>query len=309
MGPRLTSLVASVLVAVLPTASVADTPSPAPTAGPAPQLEAGPEEALNQKIAIWRFDALGIDGELVARLETLFRMELDRLAKKPLPGRREIERAISAEQRECTGEDRCLTAIGKRLGVDVVLAGTVGAMGANYVLNIKAVNVATGKQLQRIQSDPLRGSPDELIEGVRVAAYKLLAPDQLHGSIQIQTDLVGATVELDGRPIGKTPLPNLGVLSKQALGDHTLKVQAPGYAPFQDIVNVHFQKVSQVVVRLLPSTQVLGTGKIVRNEDQPFYTKTWFIVGVGVAAIAIGAGIGYQVGRVKCVNVSGTEGC
>ncbi|MGE0547290.1 MAG: PEGA domain-containing protein [Kofleriaceae bacterium] len=305
MGPRLTSLVASVLVAVLPTASLADNPPPAP---PTP-IAAGPEEALNQKIAIWRFDALGIDAELVARLETLFRMELDRLAKKPLPGRREIERAITAEQRECTGEDRCLTAIGKKLGVDVVLAGTVGAMGTNYVLNIKAVNVATGKQLQRIQSDPLRGSPDELIEGVRVAAYKLLAPDQLHGSIQIQTDLVGATVELDGRALGKTPLPNLGVLSKQALGDHTLKVQAPGYAPFQDIVNVHFQKVSQVVVRLLPSTQVIGTGKVVRSEHQPFYTKTWFIVGVGVAAIAIGAGIGYQVGKVKCVNISGTDGC
>jgi len=45
----------------------------------------GPTESLDLKIAVWRFDALGIEPELVARLETLFRMELDRLDKQPLP--------------------------------------------------------------------------------------------------------------------------------------------------------------------------------------------------------------------------------
>src|SRR5258708_40044595 len=76
----LTSLVVSVLVVVAPLASRADT-----VASP----EAGPEEALNQKLAVWRFDALGIDPELVARLETLFRMELDRLDQPPIPSPRE----------------------------------------------------------------------------------------------------------------------------------------------------------------------------------------------------------------------------
>ena len=52
-------------------------------------------------------------------------------------------------------------------------------LGDTYVLTIKAVDVAGARTLQKIQSDPLRGQPDELIEGVRVAAYRLLAPDQL----------------------------------------------------------------------------------------------------------------------------------
>jgi PEGA domain len=287
---RLTSLVASaLLVVVAPMIARAD--------------GTGPEEALNQKIAVWRFDALGIQSELVARLETLFRMELDRLARQPMPTRREIDRAITADQRECTGEEKCLGAIGKKLGVDVVVTGTVGAMGDTYVLNIKAVDTATAKQLQRIQSDPLRGSPDELIEGVRVAAYKLLAPDQLHGSIQIQTDLLGAEVQLDGKSLGKTPLPQLGVIAKQPLGKHRLRVQARGYAPFEDEVDVHFQKVSQVVVRLLPSDKVIGTGKIDRVERRPFYTRTWFIVAAGVAAVSLGAYVGYQVGHIDCVRI------
>ena len=160
-------------------------PTPGLPAGDAVVLstDAGPEEALTQKIAVWRFDALGIEAELVTRLETLFRSELDRLAKQPMPVRRDIDRAVTGDLRECTGEEKCLTAIGKKLGVDVVVTGTVGAVGENYVLSIKAVDVRTGTQLRRINSDPLRGSPDELIDSVRVAAYRLLAPEQIYGGI------------------------------------------------------------------------------------------------------------------------------
>ena len=290
----LTSLVVSALIVVAPVTARADRQAPA-----SPGAAEGPEEVLDQKLAVWRFDALGIDPELVARLETLFRMELDRLDKQAMPSRRDIDRAITGDARECTGEDRCLAAIGKRLGVDVILTGTVGQLGDNYVLTIKSVDVATAKALQKIQSDPLRGQPDDLIEGVRVAAYRLLAPDQLHGAIQVQTDLVGAEVELDGKPLGKTPLPRNGVIGKLALGKHRLKVAAPDYEhPYEDDVDVRFQKVSPVVVRLVPSTQVIGTGVVQRIDRRPFYTRTWFVIAAGVAAVGLGAAIGYRLGHV-----------
>jgi PEGA domain-containing protein len=283
-----------VVAPITPRAAPPAPPSPAPAASPA----GGPEEVLDQKLAVWRFDALGIDPELVARLETLFRMELDRLNKQPMPSRRDIDRTITGDARECTGEDKCLAAIGKKLGVNVILTGTVGQLGDNYVLTIKAVNVATAKPLQRIQSDPLRGQPDELIEGVRVAAYRLLAPDQLHGAIQVQTDVVGAEVQLDDKPLGKTPLPKNGVIGKLALGKHHLRVAAAADHPYEDDVEVHFQKVSPVVVRLVPS-QVIGSGKVERIEHRPFYTRTWFIVAAGALAVGLGAAIGYRAGHVK----------
>ena len=58
-----------------------------------------PEDALDKKIAVWRFDALGIDAEIVQRLETLFRLELDRLDRVPLPSRRDIESKLYAATR------------------------------------------------------------------------------------------------------------------------------------------------------------------------------------------------------------------
>ena len=236
-------------------------------------------------------------------------MELDRLDRVPQPSRRDIERTVTSAEQNCTGEEKCLTAIGKRLGVDFVVTGTVGSLGDNYVLNIKVVDVATGKS-QRIQSDPLRGSPDELIEGVRVAAYRLLAPQHIHGSLQIQSDLVGAEVTLDDKTIGKTPLPNGGVLARLPLGKHKLRVVASGYDPFESEVEVNFQKVSPVVVRLLQATGTVGTGRVVKKERAPIYTKTWFIVGVGAAVILGAALIGGAAGDVPCyINGDPNQQC
>jgi hypothetical protein len=258
-----------------------------------------PGEVLNKKIAVWRFDALGIDPEIVQRLETLFRMELDRLDKQPLPSRSAVDKAVTPAEQNCTGEEKCLAAIGKRLGVDLVVTGTVGSLGDNYVLNIKVVDVATGKS-QKMQSDPLRGSPDDLIEGVRVAAYKLLAPDQLHGAVQIQSDIIGASVAIDGKDIGKTPLPDQGVINKLALGKHTLRVESKGYDVFEQPIEVHFQKVSPVLVKLLPSDVVIGTGKIVRVERDPLYERPWFIAAVAVGAVVLTGVVSHYATQGNC---------
>jgi PEGA domain-containing protein len=295
---RLASLVVVSLLGHAVARADAQPAAPAPGgAAPAP-IAPPPDDVLDKKIAVWRFDALGIDPEIVQRLETLFRNELDRLDRVPLPTQRTVERTITdPRQRECTGEEKCLAQIGKQLGVDLVVTGTVGSLGDNYVLTIKAVDVATAHS-QKIQSDPLRGSPDDLIEGVRVAAYRLLAPEQLHGAVEIESDLVGAAVTLDGKPIGKTPLPDRGVVGKLALGKHHLRVEAARYEPIDQDVEVHFQKVSPVLVRLLPS-EVTGTGRTYVVERRPFYTRTWFIIAAGAAAIAIGAAVGSEIFSIK----------
>jgi hypothetical protein len=274
--------------------------------------DAGPEEALTQKIGVWRLDALGIEAELVARLETLFRSELDRLAKQPLPTRREMEKAVGKDKtlRECTGEEKCLTTIGQKVGVDVMVTGSIAALGDSYILNIKAVDVKTGKELRRIATDPLRGSPDELIESVRVAAYNLLAPEQVYGSIAVLSDLVGATVTLDGKPAGNggkvalTPL--RGPLEKISLGKHRLRVEEKGYQPFDEEVEVRFQKTTRVAVRLAPAEETTttdGTPKVVqRYGKKPWYTSKWMYVAAGVAAVLVGGAIGWAAGKDTVVD-------
>ncbi|MEZ4369051.1 MAG: PEGA domain-containing protein [Kofleriaceae bacterium] len=280
-----------------------------PGADAAAVVELGPEQAITRKLGVWRIDALGIEPELVGRLEALFRMELDRLAASPIPPRRDTERAAGKGLRDCTGEDRCLAAIGKKLGVEVMVTGSVAALGDSYILDVKAVEVAGAKPLRRIATDPLRGSPDELIEAIRVAAYRLLAPEQLHGAISVLSGLVGATVTLDDQVVGTTPL--LAPLTRLPLGRHTLALRAPGYEPFVDTVDVRFQKTSRVVVNLIsqaPTEPVAPPVTVVR-ERRAWYARWYVYAAVGAAAVLTGAVVGHAIGKVDVVACPGGASC
>lgn len=255
--------------------------------------------AIDAKIAVTGFDALGLDGERVARLEALFRMELDRLSRHPMPSARAVKTTIqgSRELRRCSGENACLARIGQALGVDAVVSGSVAALGDSYILNIKVVNARSGDELQRLTTDPLRGNPDELIEAMRVAAYRLLAPEQLLGSISVLSDMVGARVVLDGKEVGTTPLSR--PIYKLPLGEHELRVEAKGYMPFTEKVEVRFQKTTRVVVRLATREGATGPdgAPLVRERaaPTPWYASTWFYVGVGVVAGVVGGYVGYKL--------------
>jgi hypothetical protein len=248
--------------------------------------------AIGRSIAVLGFDALGMEADKVARLETLFRMELERLAGAPTPSPREITRSLRGTPlARCGGENTCLAAIGKKLAVEVVVTGNVAQLGDSHVINIKAIDAVTGKELRRIRSDPLRGTPDELIDAVRVAAYRLLAPERLLGAITVLADIAGAEVRLDGRPVGKTPLPR--ALERIPLGNHRLEVVADGYSPFADDVQVRFQKTTRVLVTLAaepirPRLELARRGKP-QPAPRRWYDSTWFLVGAGVAAVVVGA--------------------
>jgi len=256
--------------------------------------------AVQEEIAVLWLDALGMDAEPVARLEALFRMELERLAGRDLPTRREVMRAIQSSRklRRCQGANKCLAAIGKKLGVDLVVTGNVAALGDSYVVNIKVVNVKTGKQQgDPISSEPLRGSPDQLIVAVRAAAYTLLAPDQVRGSIMILTDLVGASVKLNGEQRATTPL--TGPIADLKPAKYELSVESKGYLPFREEVRVRFQKTTRVVVRLAPEapTNDLVPEPVIKKRPaaEPWHSRTWFYVGAGVAAALLGGYVGYKL--------------
>ncbi|HEU5060751.1 MAG TPA: PEGA domain-containing protein [Kofleriaceae bacterium] len=284
-----------------------------PGASAQPAAGAPAASAIGRSIAVLGFDALGMEADKVARLETLFRMELERLAGAPTPSPREITRSLRGTPlARCGGENTCLAAIGKKLAVEVVVTGNVAQLGDSHVINIKAIDAVTGKELRRIRSDPLRGTPDELIDAVRVAAYRLLAPERLLGSVTVLADIAGAEVRLDGRPVGKTPLPR--ALERIPLGTHRLEVVADGYSPFADDVEVRFQKTTRVLVTLAAEAIRPRLDLARRGKPQPaprrWYDSTWFLVGAGVAAVAVGATIGYALSRQDVVNcASSPESC
>ncbi len=283
--------------------------SPSAHAQDAPEAPRG--EGLKRSIAVLSLEPLGMDPEPVKRLESLFRMELQRLSGTPLPTARQIQRAIRRNRRlrRCSGDNRCLAAIGRKLRVEIVVAGNVAQLGDSYLVNIKAVDVRSRRLLRRIE-EPLRGNPDELINRVRVAAYSLLLPKQLVGGIMILTDLKGAKVEVDGKKVATTPLTKpLGPLAR---GDHKVVIRAKGYHPFEEKVKVRFQKTTRVLVRLnpiapkVPLVPLIKTQPIFKKRPakKAWYNKTWFYIAAGATAVLVGGIVGYKMAHDPIIDCS-----
>jgi hypothetical protein len=243
--------------------------------------------------ALFRLDALGIEPQIVDQLERILRVELERVIGKPLPSREKVEKVAAQNPKlaACTADPQCLVPLAKALGATRIIAGNVGGLADSYVVNLKLVD-RDGKELRRV-SAPLRGSPEELIDEIRVAAYRLVAPEKLVGSIAILSDVPGATITLDGNPIGATPL--AGPLANLPVGVHHLSVSREGFSGFDEEVPVRFEKTTQVVVHQKAVSEKAKKAERRRLGEPPVYTKWWFWTAMAVSAVATGIGIGFAV--------------
>jgi hypothetical protein len=246
------------------------------------------------RLALFRLDPLGLPPEIVEQLEGILRVELGRAAQVTLPPRSAIDEAVAKSPRfaGCTADPVCLAPLAKELGVKRIVAGSVGGLGDSYIVNLKLVD-DTGRELGRVNAT-LHGKADELIQEVRVACYKLIAPQKLVGAISLLSEMPGATVTVDDRPAGTTPL--AGPIEGLAVGDHTLRVARAGYADFVDQVPVRFEKATEVVVHQKAVTLEARIEEAERvappPPEPPVYARWWFWAGTSAVVIGLGVLLG-----------------
>ncbi len=250
------------------------------------------------RVAIWRIDALGgVTPEIGSSLETLLTQELGLLTADVVPS--SISRAKQRRWRSvrnCQGANRCLAALARLLNADFIVAGSIASLGKTYVVSLKLVNRA-GRLLRRF-SLPFTGQREKLIEAVRIAAYKLVAPNQVVGSLQVVVDHPGAEVLMDGRKVGVSPLQR--ALTGIKVGRHTIVIRHPAYLPLTRTIQIRFQKTTKVQIHLVEPKKNyvhLKGGTVVRDHPIPFYSKWWFWTAVSVAAVGLGALSGWAIGH------------
>ena len=71
------------------------------------------------------------------------------------------------------------------------------------------------------------GSRDVLIPAIRLAAFRLLAPDQVHGALMVDTNVDGVVISIDGKKAGTTPLTR--PIERLHEGEHVVVVTRDGY--------------------------------------------------------------------------------
>jgi len=249
--------------------------------------------------ALFRLDPLGIGSDVVDQLERLLRVEMERVLGASLPARSELDKVLATNKKlaGCTADPECLAPIARALKAQRIVAGNVGGLADSYVVNLKLVD-ADGRELRRVTAT-LRGSQEELIEEIRVAAFRLVAPEKIRGNIAILSDVAGAKVELDGQPLGITPIAQ--PVMDLAVGVHKLGVTRDGFTPFTEDVPVRFEKTTQVVVRQT-ATKVSWRQKLAGNGDHPIYTRWWFWTATAVVAVGVGIGIGFGIPKQSAID-------
>lgn len=108
----------------------------------------------------------------------------------------------------CTdGSDSCLAEVGQALGADRVVAGTIGKLGADFILTARLMNVRKGAVEARAE-EPVSTGPEQLRRAARNVGRRLFGAKDLPSDAAV--DATPLTTKGDGSPApsGK-PLPGL----------------------------------------------------------------------------------------------------
>jgi len=203
-------------------------------------------------------------------------------------------KAKKPELRSCEGDNTCLSQLGALTQANVVVYAEVSDLGEAQVLYLKAVDVATRKELRSTTFN--LGTRSNRKRESKAAAMQLLAPNQYVGRLEVKTPVPGATVFLDGHKVAVTPSAPIAVY----VGSHALRVTHPEHSDYVRFVDIKFEQDTVVnaellalpgVNRKLSAEGVLGDGTngdniIVHHRERPWYYR-WYTITGGVAAIAI----------------------
>jgi hypothetical protein len=296
--PRRTTLVVTMLTLACGVVSAASAATPASATTP----------VASGRYVLFRLDPLGIEPQIVSQLEALLRAELGRVVGQDLPAKAAVDKVALANPRlqSCTASPECLLPLLRAFKAKGVIAGNVGGLADSYVVNLKLVG-EDGREIRRVAAT-LRGSPEELIDEIRVAAVRLVAPEQLTGAIEILSDVPGATVTIDGKDVGQTPL--LGPIDKISAGVHKVAVTRDGFSSFEEDVPVRFEKTQQVAVRLSAVSKAAQRRERRRRAGElPVYTRWYLWTGVAVGAIATGLLVGFLVPKQHAKSCASPMNC
>jgi hypothetical protein len=106
------------------------------------------------------------------------------------------------------------------------------------------------------------------------------------GALEVSSATAGAEVSIDGERVGTIPL--AAPITTLTPGEHTIKVERPGYAPYIDVFKIDRKKPTRVEVELVA---VAGVLKLKTNlEAARVYVDGKFVGEAPITAeIAVGA--------------------
>jgi hypothetical protein len=190
----------------------------------------------------------------------------------------------------CTEDQGCMAELAGALDSDRLLSGSLTILERTALLTVKVLDVKKSRTLARVTATLLDASERELVDAARRLGHEATTGERLDttGVIRVAVDRAGATVTLDGRSLGASPLKEAPRVLE---GPHSINVQKDGFVRWSTTVMVPAGQTVPVAVELVP-VQLLGEAARSR-----LWTWGWVSAGVAVAASGSGIYFGVQANR------------
>lgn len=196
----------------------------------------------------------------------------------------------------------CMAQAAKSLGAEKLVFGSVKKAADGYLVTLKMLDAAKGRVDAWVAEQvPRSQATAPGIRGPVQKWFTTLSGAGTSGSIRVTADLVGASVLLDGLPVGVTtedPLELGGI----ATGQHDVVISKPGYEPVRknvEVVGGETATVNAVMGSVTPAPMTTGEGaaggetttstSADDSEGSGLKIATWATLGAGVVALALGA--------------------
>ena len=182
----------------------------------------------------------------------------------------------------CTEDQGCMAELAGALDSDQLLSGSLTILERTALLTVKVLDVKKSRTLARVTATLLDATERELVDAARRLGHEAVTGERLDttGVVRVAVDRAGATVTLDGRSLGVSPLAEAPRVLE---GPHSITVQKDGFVRWSTTVMVQAGQTVPVAADLVP-VQLLG-------EAARSRLWTWGWVSAGVAVAASGSGL------------------
>ena len=248
--------------------------------------------------AVLELEALeGISKGVTTILSNYLRNQIVTLGDFTIVTRENMEQVLQEQKFQLSGctSQECMVQIGQLLGVRKIFAGSIGKVGKTYILEIKLIDVETGKiEGAQIEECP-KCEEDALILSIRNLAIKVVKPSLLKevaeipqvkkpeiidtseplrikgvGSLYVDSFPEKGKVYLNSILAGETPLS----LEEMKVGVYRLKFLAEDFNPFEGYIQVPIGYQEKVYLKVGEKIS-----KRIENPGYAYETKFGIYVG------------------------------
>lgn len=219
-----------------------------------------------ESIAVLNLEGTGISASEAIGLTDRFRTDLVRTNKVTVVERSQMETILKEQDFQLAGctSAECAVEVGQLLGVTSMVAGTIGKLGSTYIVDIRMIDVQSGKITLSLKRD-YRGEIDGLLAIIAELADELVSsgnrvtspptPAGEFATITLSSEPSGALVTVDGAAIGVTPISDFEVVANR---QNVFSLSKPGYAILDTSVSAASGQNVQLITSLIPVTSWLS---------------------------------------------------